>query len=565
MGRRHGGWREDAPYERTGANGRLWAWLAVSMSGVCAFVFALLHLSPWAAGWDEVDFVLALDRYDLLAMQPHAPGYPYFILGGRLMALWPGIDGPRALALWNLLLTASSAYPLYRLARRWLGSWSAALAAALVLTLPMNAALAVRAMSEGAALALLWWYLWAAVCAAERPTTGRFLGAAWLFGLLMGTRLSYAPFGLALGWVWLAALAAGPGVEAEGRRAPGFGARAARGLLWLAGAASCQLLWLGGMAAAEGGVGSMVALLRSFAQGHFDRWGGGAIADPMPLSQRLLLFAGDNMLWTGSFAQRYILLGAAAWLLGCAIVAAGSAGTEPMRRVAPDERAANRTPGQIGAPAAVRPAVRGWPARMRALAGFCRRPRPAALLVASGAAYALWALLGQNIARPRHAAPLAALLLLGLAVTALRRRGQPRLPLASRAALAGALLLLAAQSAEAARLVSLQASQRPAVYRLADYAAAHMQAPAVLYTWEEERVLNYLHPDIQARPIYTYAYFLADLRAAPDARIWLTGAVLEGFRRQGAPVEHARLLAQFRSDARLDPVYGTISLYEWVR
>ena len=44
-------------------------------------VYSLLHISPFAASWDEVDFVLALDRFDLLAMQPHFPGYPYFVLG----------------------------------------------------------------------------------------------------------------------------------------------------------------------------------------------------------------------------------------------------------------------------------------------------------------------------------------------------------------------------------------------------------------------------------------------------------------------------------------------------
>ncbi len=47
---------------------------------VCASYF--VYASPFAATWDEVDFALALDRYDLLAMQPHFPGYPYFILAG---------------------------------------------------------------------------------------------------------------------------------------------------------------------------------------------------------------------------------------------------------------------------------------------------------------------------------------------------------------------------------------------------------------------------------------------------------------------------------------------------
>nr|WP_232467183.1 hypothetical protein [Anoxybacillus flavithermus] len=51
---------------------------------VVVYISCFVYASPFAATWDEVDFALALDRYDLLAMQPHFPGYPYFIFGGCL-------------------------------------------------------------------------------------------------------------------------------------------------------------------------------------------------------------------------------------------------------------------------------------------------------------------------------------------------------------------------------------------------------------------------------------------------------------------------------------------------
>ncbi|TXK86803.1 nucleoporin-interacting protein, partial [Parageobacillus sp. SY1] len=44
---------------------------------LCLFFVEIYYASPYAATWDQVDFALALDRYDLLAMQPHFPGYPY--------------------------------------------------------------------------------------------------------------------------------------------------------------------------------------------------------------------------------------------------------------------------------------------------------------------------------------------------------------------------------------------------------------------------------------------------------------------------------------------------------
>lgn len=34
----------------------------------------LTHVNSFASTWDQVDYALALDRYDLMAMQPHFPG-----------------------------------------------------------------------------------------------------------------------------------------------------------------------------------------------------------------------------------------------------------------------------------------------------------------------------------------------------------------------------------------------------------------------------------------------------------------------------------------------------------
>ena len=46
------------------------------------FLYQLMHINAFAATWDQVDYSLALERFDIMAMQPHFPGYPYFILGG---------------------------------------------------------------------------------------------------------------------------------------------------------------------------------------------------------------------------------------------------------------------------------------------------------------------------------------------------------------------------------------------------------------------------------------------------------------------------------------------------
>ena len=76
-----------------------------------AFVLiSFAYISPFARTYDEVDFALALHRYDLLAMQPHFPGYPYFILGGMVIHNWVA-DPIQALSIFNTLLALSSMIP----------------------------------------------------------------------------------------------------------------------------------------------------------------------------------------------------------------------------------------------------------------------------------------------------------------------------------------------------------------------------------------------------------------------------------------------------------------------
>ncbi|TJY41895.1 glycosyltransferase family 39 protein [Cohnella pontilimi] len=489
-------------------------WAAAVVLGLAYAVFGAYHLSPWAAAWDEVDFVLALDRFDLLAMQPHAPGYPYFILGGRLMRFITE-DPVRALGLWNLLLVCSSAYPIYRIARRWTAPVYACLAVALTLTLPMNWTLAVRPMSEGAALAILWWYLWTLVRVCEKGTGGRWLAAAFMFGLLMGTRLSYAPFGLGLLLVWILAWR---------EREVSLRLRYSRAILWAGAAAAFQLLWVAGLAAAEGGIRGTMVLMAGFGEGHFTQWGGGVAQSGLPFRERFVRFVADNWLWSGMSAQSALLAVMAGLLAIAALVMYGK---KKSRAVAHPKRRE----------------------QMLTAAG---------LIAACALAYAVWALLGQNIAKPRHAAPLASLTIFALGVWAVRSR--------TRTVTALAVLFAAGQTAIGAHLVMLQHDQWPAVYQLADRLKDHPAPRTVVYTWEEERVLRYLNVPVQTVPIFTYEYFMADIAAQPSSRILLTGSVWEEFRRQsGLPESKVRLVGVFRSDPRLDPVYGTIPLYEWNR
>lgn len=518
---------------------------SVVMGVLLWLLFSLQHRSPFAGSWDDVDFALALSRFDLLAMQPHFPGYPYFVAGA--MAVQSFVKDPvLAYDTLNIGLLALSVIPLWLLGRRVLSPLWSVLGVLLVLTAPYLWLQAVRPMSEAAGIAMLWWFLWSWWRAMERRSWGRSAAALFSFSLMMGIRLSFVAFGVGL--LWLLALHVLDWRRQGKRVLPRVG-------LYVLLAASFELLWIGGLALSEGGLSGFIKLALAFTEGHFSDWGGGvASAAHVGFATRVLRFAGDNVLWTGMFARSTALLAAAAALLFAAVLLAGAA--RPPRGSA-----------RTRAPWARRAAAR------------LRRPALPGALAALASAYGAWALLAQNIDKPRHITPLIGVMWLLLAMCcaaapkAAASQQQERGARIRRAVQAAAALcaacVIALQAVAGSALVARQAEETPAVYQLEQglrqLAASHTDRRFVVYTWEEMRVLQYLHSPVTNRRIETFSYFLADVQADPTAEILLTDHVLTGFEAQGGSLrDKVQPVAVYRSDPLYDPVYNEITLYKWI-
>ncbi|WP_214850015.1 hypothetical protein [Exiguobacterium sp. s138] len=244
----------------------------------------LAFVSPYVASYDIANFTLAVGQYDLANLQPHFPGYPFFILLATGLARL-GLDPVRALGMVSTLGLASGVIPLYLVFKRYSFDTVRLLGAFTVVSTASLVTLAATGMSDGLALGVLCWFMWSV----EQARYNRFrLLPYLLFGLLMATRLSYAPFGIILlfllwqvrrdPWQWVSEIA----------------------VLLLA-----QLAWLLPVAFSVGGPASFAQLSLSFVSGHFSDWGGTAQTDDASLLERLGLTL-KQIFWHG--------FGLATWL-----------------------------------------------------------------------------------------------------------------------------------------------------------------------------------------------------------------------------------------------------------
>lgn len=343
---------------------RTWAWLAAL--GAAAVVLRVIAMGSTLPDHDAVNFALGLDRFDLEAHRPHFPGYPVF-----LALAWPlraiGLSPAVALALPAVALSAVTVAATGAALLRY-GRASALLGAALVATLPGLCVADATPLSDGLGAQLVA------------------LGAAALFAGASGAGTTGAPIWGRLPWARLAVVAFAllPGIRASsvliaavGLALTLAGANRRERLVRVGLAAAVAAAWLAPLVALAGGPAALIDIGARFTRGHFEAWGGTALAAGAPgATERLTLLA--HNLFT-------VLLGpAAAATLGVLLAA-----SRPGRR---------------------------WTFTLLALA----------------LPYAAWVAIGQNPEKPRHLLPLLPLLVLGAAPATARvgSRLRPALALA---------------------------------------------------------------------------------------------------------------------------------------
>ncbi|MEL6614348.1 MAG: hypothetical protein AAFQ43_01345 [Bacteroidota bacterium] len=418
---------------------------------------------------DSLRFALSVaDTYSVAALQPHFPGYPVYWAVAKPLYLLTG-HLSAAFALVGALATVGLVAAGLSLLRAPLVSPRGVAWASGVLVCPLVWLLATRYMPDLLGLAVA---LGALALALRAMESGRAPEAAWagaMGGLLAGLRLSYVPF-VALP---LLALLARPR-----QRLPLVGA----GLLATA-------LWLVPLVLDTGWTDLVQAAQRQ-TTGHFADFGGTIQSEDAGLGTRL--WRTVESVWAdglgGWWAGRHPLTA----VVGLALVLGLASGAaEVARRVRESDRA-------------------------QRVATWC---------LASGAAYAVWIVLFQNVVhKSRHALPLVALALLVLAlgvVRAWRVRGRWRVAargvvVAGGAALAVVAVTLMAQHREPTAIAQVTVHTRAAVEAAPDLQI--VTTPLVRYTLEQQGV----------RAAFVDATAPEALARLPQADLLAVGAAIPG-------------------------------------
>lgn len=152
-----------------------------------ALTLRVIFLSPWLEDWDSVQFALALHNYSLVEHQPHPPGYPLYIVLGRILNLFWNND-TLSLTLLSAILGAASSIPLFLLLRRMVKEKIALLATIIYLVTPLHWSLSEVALTNipgTSATILTAWLLYMGRESQKYLHIGSFFA-----GLILGVRFA---------------------------------------------------------------------------------------------------------------------------------------------------------------------------------------------------------------------------------------------------------------------------------------------------------------------------------------------------------------------------------------
>lgn len=389
--------------------------IAVAAAVTAAFALRLATVPHYVESLDGWFFVRGVERYSVVVMRPHWPGYPLYILLGRALGLVTQ-DAARALHLLSVLASSLTAWPLMVLARDWChdlpadsfaAERSGVAAGVLWALAPLSWLTGTEILSEPPALlvALLVLACSDRVLRSEHRSQPWLLTGAVLAGLMLGIRLAYLPLVLPLAYTALVRQARGVRIRPVPAWALAFALMAVVVASWL--------LWQ----LAADGLGFVEAARQRLSE-HFGSWGRRVVAGGHWWKRPLWFLA--------TFARQSLGDG---WTPSVGITAAVLVGV----------------PVLLGSMRLARHPDRGTRALVLLFAG----------------PYVLWILAANDVSLPRHSLALLALACIaaGLGLP----RGWPGLALAGGAGVA--LLTVTLPLALARR------ADPPVAHRLAEYVA----------------------------------------------------------------------------------------------
>jgi hypothetical protein len=491
-----------------------------------ATLHRILFITSYAGSWDAIDFALALERYDIFAMQPHFPGYPVFIITAKLIL--PLLDDPvQALSLVSAIFGGLSILGVFGLARNMTNDpYIGLIAASLYSFNPLISLTHVQPMSDSMGLffAISMFYVASISLRHKAGAPIHFSITIWtcmIYAVAMGVRISYFPLLLVV-------------------LLPIWKMRPTR--LWLlkvcitaiAGLLA-GLSWLLPTAYTEGGLSEYFVLAKAFTGGHFQDWGGTIVTEAPSAAQwgeRIARWFWHQMLWAGWLGEAanqwgiHVVPGLL--LLSVASVVAVTIGSRIVT-IRENEKSA----WQYGLLAVI--------------------------------PYLFWLFIGQNPDKPRHILPLLPFFVIGLSwVLGQACYKWPRYRLFI---IFPVIVYLIGSLFQSTMLMKENFGPSPALQMAHYVKASYKPEDVIIFTWEEERTFQYYAEGFAVQRVKSYSLFEQLKREYGEngRAVLISSKVIEGF---GAryPYElkkHLIVKKEFLGHPVVFPVYHHLILYEW--
>ena len=160
-----------------------------------AAILRFFYLSPWLEDWDSIQLALGLHHYSIVAHQPHPPGYPLYIILGRLFYIFTQND-TRALTSLSAVLGSLSVIPFYLLTKKMFDKKTAICSALIFIVTPVHWVFSERVFTDVPGLFFLLTFGYFIYCSKGSPK--KIFLSSLFAGLILGVRFNEIPVVISL-------------------------------------------------------------------------------------------------------------------------------------------------------------------------------------------------------------------------------------------------------------------------------------------------------------------------------------------------------------------------------